>query len=48
VHGRLPADPDSDERRLQGEGDERADRQTQTLAGGVDRQDRDSRREAAQ
>jgi hypothetical protein len=47
VHGRLLTDPDSDERRLKGEGDERVDRQTQALARCVDRDDRDSRREAA-
>jgi hypothetical protein len=48
VHGRLPADTDSDERGLEGEGDERAHCQPEAFTCGVDRENRDSRREAAQ
>jgi len=48
VHGRLPADRDSEERRLERERDQRADGQAQAFPRGVDRENRDSRGEAAQ
>jgi hypothetical protein len=47
MHGRLAADSDTDERRLEGERDERADREAEALAVGINRQDGNPKREAA-
>jgi hypothetical protein len=47
VHGRLPAHAHADERGIEGEGDERADRQAETLTVRVDSEDGNPRGEAA-
>jgi len=47
VQGRVLADRESDERRLQRQRDERRDRQTETLAAHLDGEDRHAGREAS-
>jgi hypothetical protein len=47
VHGRLPVHGDPDERRLERETDDCADRQAESFARGVDGEYRDPRGEAA-